>query len=43
MLLPGVVPGMAIAVILVINGLLIFAVASIVLELEKMQKAAIAG
>ncbi len=43
MLLPGVVPGMAIAVILVINGVLIFAVASIVLELEKMQKAAIAG
>ncbi|WP_225353835.1 hypothetical protein [Methanolacinia petrolearia] len=43
MFLPGIIPGMAIAGILVLNGILIFALASAVLKIDRMQSAEITG
>ncbi len=43
MFLPGIVPGMAIAGILLVNGVLIFVLALSVLTIDRMQKAGVTG
>jgi uncharacterized membrane protein HdeD (DUF308 family) len=43
MFLPGIVPGMAIAGILLVNGVLIFVLALSVLTIDRMQRAGVTG